>query len=128
MPVYAEIALKAMERVRNGEVPSKAWADSAGEVCPNSTSCQKKGCPRNTFLALIQENLITGIQSAKQLTRSEKNKKYAVTAVELLRKENGLANDPVKLWKSVAGEGIHHNGQMHVVIALLNNGDIKDSK
>lgn len=56
-------------------------------------------------------------------TRSLHNKEYAVRAVELLKKEPGLAAEPLALWRrAVQGKTIVHNQQMDVVTALLNAG------
>jgi hypothetical protein len=52
-------------------------------------------------------------------TASRSNRRYAASAVELLRRDGALAEDKTLLWSEVlAGEPKRHNSQMDVVIAL----------
>ena len=79
-----------------------------------------KGCPKNSFLALCETGQIKGVQAGKY-TRSRKNKSYALFALELLKQNPELANQPNKLWKLIPGcTGKVHNSQMDVVLALWN--------
>jgi hypothetical protein len=61
---------------------------------------------------------------------SEDNKRYAIKAVELLRNEPDLGQGTAgSLWnrvlKELKKEKVHHNQQMHVVLALWTRGLIQ---
>lgn len=82
------------------------------------TASQAKGCPRDAFLGLCEEGLIKGIPPGKYC-HSVKNKKYAMSALGLIRKNATLLKQPARLWELVMqGESKVHNSQMDVVIAL----------
>jgi hypothetical protein len=126
--VFEKTALKAVELMKNKDAqnPAEAW-DSAIKNFTESCWTRKKGCPKNAFLGLYEKELIAGIHSGSDTHFVEnRNKKYAVKAVGILRKNPALANLKANLWKTVL-EGVDnppksHNGQMDVVIALWNKG------
>jgi hypothetical protein len=86
-------------------------------------SSKDDGCPKCAFLGLCQDGMINGVKPGKY-TRSVKNKKYAIKAVKLLRKDDKLRHDSIALWRKVTREQ-SHDGQMHVVTALWNEDLIK---
>lgn len=124
MNSYGRAATKAVDLYSTGLVdsPQKAWAEAIAEIFGQSTSSQVKGCPRDAFLGLCEEGLVKGIPRGNY-TRSKKNKKYALDAVTVLKRDPALAADPAGLWNKVMnGKRKVHNHQMNVVIALWRNG------
>ena len=120
---YGKVATRAVHIFTTGlvESPRQAWSRAAGEVFGEGTSSQKKGCPQTAYLGLCEEGLVKGIPSG-QYTRSQKNKKYALEAVDILKRNPGLAADTNALWDVVmGGEKKTHNSQMDVVVALWKN-------
>lgn len=112
--------MRAVELFRNGAsiTPSAAWEIATTELFGAKTPAQTKGCPKGAFLGLCQAGYVAGVPGG-EYTRSEKNKDYAVAAIELLRLEPGLASDLPELWRRVLrGVPKQHNSQMHVVAAL----------
>lgn len=124
MGKYGTAAVEAVRLYANGlaESPRDAWERSTARIFGSGTSPQCKGCPRNAFLGLCEEGLVKGIEPGNY-TRSQANKRYAVSAVTVLRQRPSLSNDLNGLWTAVSkGESKKHNAQMDVVIALWNNG------
>ena len=120
MRSYGEAAVRAVHLFTTGlvESPNEAWSRAAGEIFGAGTSSAEKGCPQNAFLGLCEEGLVKGIPGG-QYTRSQKNKRYALDAVTVLRRHPELASDPDALWNAVmGGEDKAHNSQMDVVAAL----------
>ena len=119
MSKYREVAVQAVNLYRNGSVPDpvKAWTDSAKKIFPGSTNLQNKGCPKGAFLGLCNEGLVSGVP-AGNYSRTSKNGKYAIDAVNILKSNKFLASQPDMLWKKVAGNTISENHQMDVVIGL----------
>jgi Family of unknown function (DUF6979) len=115
---YGQCALRAVERIQNfGEDPVIAWKNAAAATFPGRISSQQKGCPKGAFLGLCQEGLIKDVPRGTY-TRSKDNKRYAVEAVMLLKKDSRLANDAGALWDSILSHPWHENGQMEVVLTL----------
>lgn len=135
MGKYGYAALRATELARRARsAPPDAWNVAVKELFSNSPSSQKKGCPKGAFLGLCEEGLIVGVPRGSY-TRSDNNKRYAVDAVELLRREPGLADASARdggamnLWLLVMrGEWKTPNHQMEVVLALWNDGLIVGSR
>jgi len=126
MPKYGTCAEIAAEKATNGVDPITAWKQAADAVFPNSVSSRIKGCPRDAFLGLCEDGLITGIP-AGSYTRSRLNKSYAMRAVSILRTHREFASDQYGLWHRVQdGNSKAHNGQMDVVLALWRGGVLKD--
>jgi len=126
MNQYAITALKAVELILNKEYvsPIDAW-EKATQTIIKSQSSREKGCPREAFLGLCEEGLINGVSSG-DYTNSNKNKRYAIIAVELLKKDPNLINNKKKLWRTIQEDGSKtQNGQLDIVIALWQKKLIK---
>ena len=52
MNKYAQVALIAAERIKNGMPPRAAWEKASCEVFPKGSDSQAKSCPKNAFLGL----------------------------------------------------------------------------
>ncbi|WP_406660612.1 hypothetical protein V7O66_12345 [Methanolobus sp. ZRKC3] len=126
MNKYGEAALKAVELFESGinMDPRDAWELIANDIFADSPSCRRKGCPKSAFLGLCEEGLVRGIPKGSY-TRSQKNKGYALKAIELLKENPNLSSNPNKLWKMIISEPKAHNSQMDVVVALWANGLIE---
>jgi hypothetical protein len=125
MSKYGEIAVKAANlSQQTGLKPRVAWMNCAAEAYPNSESSQNKNCPRATFLGLAEEGLIKEIPPGDYVN-SPDNKQHGLDAVEILRGDSSMAEDPKELWNSLPGVDKAYNEQMHVVIALWEAGLIK---
>jgi len=119
MSAYGKAAVMAAEACRENPVagPRAAWEDAV-QVCLETESTRKKGCPRSTFLGLCQAGLVKGVP-AGEYTRSVKNGRYGEQAVALLREDARWADRGPDLWRAVmAGEEKKANSQMEVVIGL----------
>ena len=124
MSKYSSIALDAISRIRQGANPTDAWKSAAFDAFPLNPASREKNCPRCTFLGLVDQGLLRGIEPGSY-TRSVDNKRYAVQAVGLLRADPTLAGRPEELWAEVQlGMQKQHNSQMDVVTALWRHGDI----
>ena len=124
---YGKVAVKAVELVRFGNMknPKYAW-DNATSKLIDSKSSKEKGCPKDAFLGLCEEGMIEGIKADKY-THSNKNKRYDLKAIQLLKKHPDLLNRKENLWNEVMkleGKDISHAGQMDVVVALWKKGFI----
>lgn len=119
MDKYGRSVVKAVELIRLHNLsPREAWEKATLEVFGGECTGQKKGCPRNAFLGLCEAGLIEGVEKSKY-TNSQKNKEYALKAVDLLRRGEEGIESPNMLWKRVIGvDNKSHNSQMNVVIAL----------
>jgi hypothetical protein len=122
---YGEIALEAARSCRKWAAePRVAWDLAAQSAFPRSKSCQTKACPRNAFLGLCSEGLIRDVPKG-DYTRSVDNRRYAVEAVAILRKDLYTKPSVAALWRSVIGKTAKKpNGQMNVVLALWTSGQI----
>jgi len=113
-------ALKAANLAARGIHPPQAWQTAAMEVFPDNPASQAKGCPKSAFLGLAEEGHIKDIRPGRYTTSLD-NKRYALTALELLRLDESLALEPKELWcRVINGVAKQHNNQMNVVIALWN--------
>jgi hypothetical protein len=121
---YAEVATMAAVQATSGvRPPQELWEFAAAIVFPDSPTSQHKACPKGAFLGLCEEGLIRGVLPGFYTT-SKDNKAYAIRAVELLR-EGYPSTQPLELWAAVMnGAEKAHNSQMHVVIALWEQGFI----
>jgi hypothetical protein len=117
---YDVVAVKAASLAGGGMYPLQAWQSAAMEVFPDNLASQAKGCPKSAFLGLAEDGFIKDIRPGRYTTSLD-NKRYALTALELLRLDESLASDPKELWRRVMkGVTKQHNSQMNVVIALWN--------
>jgi hypothetical protein len=124
---FSVISITAVEYLHSKQAatPNEAW-DKAVISKYGSTAWQRtKGCPRVAFLGLCEEGLVNGIQADVYIKKTDAlNKKYALDAVELIRKNPQYLNWPItKLWKEIADKT--DNNQLSVVIALIKKGFIK---
>jgi hypothetical protein len=126
MNKYGEAAIKAVELVESGTNmdPRDAWELVGNDIFADCPSCRSKGCPKNAFLGLCEEGLVKGIPKGSY-TGSQKNKSYALKAIDVLKENPDLASNPNNLWTEVISEPKSHNSQMNVVIALWKNGLIE---
>jgi hypothetical protein len=119
---YGEAALMAVRMETYGKNPSpqERWDDAVKKLYPTTPIGQKKGGPRGAFLGLCEAGLVKGIPPG-QYSPSNRNKAYAIRAVELLIA--GTHQTVTQLWTAVTdGEDIPHGSQMDVVMALWKNG------
>jgi len=126
MGIFGEIALEAIELFDSGEAKdiTEVW-DKVVEKKGSSTA--QKGCPKDAFLGLCEEGMVKGIPPGSY-TASEKNKQYAIKAVDLLRRiesEKGIPAKQVvnqiskgKFWEKIAPDK-KENGQLDVVFTLV---------
>jgi hypothetical protein len=124
MNKYAQVALKAIEIVKIKNIsPEDAWTEASRQIFPESESSRKKACPKNAFLGLCEEGIIIGVKQGNY-TKSKDNKRYAIEAVDILRREGDLSEK--HLWERIekADKNKRHNQQMHVVRALFNQNCI----
>ena len=119
MNKYGCVAIDAVSACTgtSGMNPVEAW-DTAAIKHFGIGPASQKSCPKSAFLGLCSEGYVKGIPSG-EYTSSQKNKKYAIDAVKLLRLEPNLTSDLAVLWKRVLnGQHKQHNSQMDVVWAL----------
>jgi len=96
----------------------------ASEVFGERSSAHLKGYPKNAFLGLCDAGMVKGIGKGNYAKRStsQKNKGYAIKAVQLLTEKPELTVDKLKLWNEVTkGVNLTQNSQMNLVIALWKN-------
>lgn len=110
--------------------PVDAWEKAVVKMFPGSKSNQQKGCPKNTFLGLCENGYVKGVNEGKY-TRSKLNKRYGITALNILQLNKTNVFSKSQLWKKVLeNEGVtnkYHNSQMDVVLALWNEQLIRGS-
>jgi hypothetical protein len=125
MGKFAEVAIIAtkIQLQWKAESPREAWDQAVAAAFPEGSSSREKAGPRNVYLGLCEEGLVSGVL-AGNYTRSVKDKRYAVDAVDLLRLDPVLAENAALLWERVAGDKAH-NAQMDVVIGLWRAGVIE---
>ncbi|CAM4503993.1 hypothetical protein FHS16_004560 [Paenibacillus endophyticus] len=126
MNKYGLTAVKTVELLYLTKVtkPLDAWNTVSTEIFGAGTWSQRKGCPKNAFLGLCEAGLIRGINEGRcsENSGSQKNKNYAIEAVEILRSRPELVDDKHGLWRVVMnGVKKSHNSQMDVVLSLWNN-------
>lgn len=117
---YAIIAVEAASASSQGLNPLDAWKVEAAKIFVNSPSSEHKSCPKSVFLGLAELGEIVGVKPGKY-TRSIDNKRYAKTALTLLRENESWSKNPLQLWiRVIDGSDKKYNYQMDVVIALWN--------
>ncbi|HEX2188544.1 MAG TPA: hypothetical protein VHG51_06570 [Longimicrobiaceae bacterium] len=120
MGKYGEAAEIAVSLLRDGNAvaPRDAWRQAVATVFPGRSESQKKGCPRDSFLALCELGVVESV-AAGTYTRSVKNKSYVTRALAALRSDPALADDPRRLWHfATGGADTKPNSQMEVLTAL----------
>lgn len=128
MSQFAEVACLAAEIATRAKCgPRDAWLRAAKQL-NLKPSLQVKNCPRATFLVLCQEGLVSGVPTGNYV-RAVENRKHTLDAIRHLKREPSLADDPLALWRLVAGdEGISHDSQMHVVTSLWKRGQLRKAE
>ena len=117
---YGEAALQAVRMNLYGKAltPGERWQDAVQKVYPTPAG-QKKKAPREAFVGLCEAGLVKGVP-APAFATANRNKDYAVAAVELLRA--GTHKTVTQLWTAVSdSDGTEHACQMDVVLALWKN-------
>lgn len=125
--IFGRTAIKAVNLIRQDRVSAdEAWI-KAVSVETNSSEQIKKGCPRNTFVSLVDSGLIRGIQ-AMNLRKDSANGHYGVIAIEYLKNHPQFDGTGAKLWNILSEQfdATTHNSQMNVALALSNAGEIVD--
>jgi hypothetical protein len=130
MNKYGQAAIMAVNLIKSNSTatPLEAWNKATTEIMGEGTWAQKKGCPKGAFIGLSEAGLVCGIPHGNyaERTNSQKNKGYAIKAVQLLSVNPALANDKKALWEAVMNSvAMSHNYQMDVVLALWGNGLIE---
>lgn len=126
---YGQAAVKATQLIASGKEssPVTAWDRTTSASFGKGTSSQMKSCPRDAYLGLCESGLVRGIPSGSY-TKSQMNKLYSVTAVQLIKAKPSLGNLSERdLWTTVLkhlrrNTGKTYNQQMDVVLALFHNG------
>ncbi|MDY8025805.1 MULTISPECIES: DUF6979 family protein [Paenibacillus] len=123
---YGQCAIQAIKNLEFNPTltPLDAWEMATTEALGEGTWGQKKGCPKVAFIGLCEAGLVKGIPKGTYSVRShtQKNKEYALKAIELLIENPTLVLNKMMLWKSVVnGSNTTHNSQMDVVMALWKN-------
>jgi hypothetical protein len=126
MANYAQAVLNAMKLIEKGETPQAAWEKATIKLFGEGTSGQKKGCPKNAFLGLCEEGKIKGVRKGTYLVNStlNKNKRYVLAALELLKKEQSIPEDQKAFWQRVPDTPNSENGQLDVLFTLAKKGFI----
>ena len=89
--------------------------------------CSKeKCCPKNSFLTLCSDGWIKDAPKGLY-TSSNKNKKYAITALDLIKEDETCCHSKSKLWLKVMkkcrqDQDKQYNQQMDVIIVLYQEG------
>jgi hypothetical protein len=140
MGIHAEVAIKVVINIlQNRNIFNQLFVNKnqtlndysdkiASQVPKYSKATKTKECPKETFLALCETGAVLGIPPGIYC-RSEDNRKYALTALTILRKNCNYHYSPTELWQEVCQQlGIlskEHNQQMDIVLALWNEGFLR---
>jgi hypothetical protein len=126
MTKYAQAALLAAKTAQGGTNAALAWEEATIKIFGKGTASQKKGCPKGAFLGLCEEGLVEGVDAGTYLANGAKNKskRYALAALELLKKERSIPENRNAFWQRVPGTPNAHNGQLDVLFALVEEGFI----
>lgn len=124
MSKYGDVAVLAAALAQSGEAPRTAWETAATKVFPKHSASRTKVCPRTAFLALIDADMVMRVRPSGAAHKLA-NGTYATRAVEVLRARPDLVGVPSQLWAQTPGASKQHNGQMHVVIALWQQGYLR---
>jgi len=126
MGKYRQAAIQAVRLITSINFnPIQAWEIATKNIFGKDTTSQKKGCPKGTFLGLCERELIKGVPIGNY-TNSSENKRYAIKAVRILKRNPEFAKSEETLWNEVIGENKKkYNNQMDVVISLWNKNLLK---
>jgi hypothetical protein len=99
---------------------AQRWDTAVRQLYPDKPYMQKKSAPKAAFLGLCESGVVAGVEVG-EASSGNRNKEYAVKAVELLRA--GTHKTISTLWTAVAeGDEAPHAAQLDVVMALWKNG------
>jgi hypothetical protein len=124
MNKYGQIAINTVQLLQaNGSSTYElAWNEAASQIFRKGTSSYDKSCPKNAFVGLCETGLVRGVSienAVESESKLQKNKEYAIRAVELLKANPQLAANKNSLWEVVMNGVVkQHNAQMDVVLAL----------
>jgi hypothetical protein len=129
---YGQAALAAVKLLKNGKAidAPEAWGKATTAQFGKGTPAQQKSCPRGAFLGCCEDGLVRGVPHGSYTT-SRENKRYAVTAVRLLKTNPRYASISEKdLWLKVLKKlklpiNKAHNNQMDIVVTMYRNGLIR---
>jgi hypothetical protein len=93
--LYGVVAVVAVDGKNKKSNPSESW-DEARKDFFEFISSREKQCPKNTSLGLCEEVLVNGIPKGSY-TKSVKNKKFAIRAVEILKQNSHTTFLPKEL-------------------------------
>lgn len=118
---FGEAALIAARlEVATEVTPAQRWETAVRQLYPDKPYMQKKSAPKAAFLGLCEAGLVVAVE-AGETGSANRNKSYAVKAVELLRA--GTYKTVPALWTAVVeGDEAPHAAQLDVVMALWKNG------
>ena len=122
---YGLTAVAAARLAIAGIPPRDAWKKAITEYYQPGSSSAEKSCPMDTFLGLCEEGIIIGVEKG-DYTNSKKNKQYGLEALSNIKTNPALADNIVKLWKSIPDAPPSRNGQMNVVISLWKESLIQE--
>lgn len=119
MKKYGKAAVKAAKLITKRIIdPRVAWEMTSIHIFGKGTPSQMKSCPRNAFLGLCEAGIVKGVLPGTY-TRSKQNKKYAIKAVNILKRNSHRIFEEKALWMAIMKNVTkQHNQQMDVVLAL----------
>ena len=122
---YTNVALAAVNlAVEKKKSVDEAWRLAAEITFPHSKDSQTKSCPKSSFLGLCSMGKVKGIKES-DYTKSEDNKLYALTALDILAANRNQHFAPTELLRAVLKKlnikTKTHNSQMNVLLALWEN-------
>jgi len=136
MNQYAQVAINTVIASRNSKkIVNDLWDLEATNIIAKE-STRRKSCPKGAFLGLCENGNVAGINSGKY-TSSNKNKQYAIDALNILKNHKNNPNrpmnpntinscffsiDPIVLWNMLPNRPETHNSQMYIVCELWNSG------
>lgn len=115
-------ALKARELLLTGDAdtPRDAWDIAALNILKKQVYVEKP-CPRSAFLGLCEEGFIKGVPRGNYC-RATKNKEYAISAVNMLKKNPRWRSNKKDLWNEIVKDNpITHNYQLDIVFEFWDN-------
>jgi hypothetical protein len=123
MSNYNEYGVVAIEAAKEKGSPKDNWLKEVQKAFFDSKSAQEKSCPKTTFLGLCEAGFVKGIPKGN-VTKSVKNKEYAIKAVTVLKQNKHTTFLPKVLWEKIELGDKRSNSQMDVVLALWEHGFI----
>lgn len=114
MGIYGLTAVAAYGHVIHKNMsPNEAWACRIRDFT-KSIACQKKSCPKQTFLAAM--DLLQNYETEGD------NHNLVREALKMIQKDESIANNESKLWGILFSCGKANNRQLDVIICLWRIG------